>query len=457
MKRINFSNSTVIFIFLIFNVFLFCALTSFNSQFEIYFGFFFILTLFFFIFISSQNSLSLLFSLSIFLYFYQVPLVGFFPKVEGVYFNYYLSNGLKVKLFFINSNILVCFYILIKYLINNSKNWNLFLEKDRSSILLKAIYFSSFFIVLIFLFLTIRNAGGIQEYLELNKFEASESQKTSFFTHKDFYIFFLISGFFIKRDRKFEFLCLVFLVMFFEILSSKRFLLLITAVYYFLFYVKKLNFKVFVWSIIALGFGIFSKFIYYSFKAYLLNSINFSEVFWFQWEDILKEFVLIHETRAHIELLINYLYFNVNFEVYYLIKQFVVSIPFGHVLVPDYKSAGAFLQNYLNEPWSGLASSQYIVPFLSIGLTGIYFIYSVHYLLLKILFWGLKLNNDYISLYLSSLFGLIFFYSQREEIVVIFKAIFINFSVLLLILLTANLWLILRNLIKNAKSFLSHD
>jgi hypothetical protein len=291
-----------------------------------------------------------------------------------------------------------------------------------------SLYQSAFLICILLIIYTIISNDGILNYISLNKFEASESQKLVFFTFKDFGIIAITIGLILKgRYVKYSTYMLILILISFEILSAKRFIILMIFTLIFIFKFKefkKIHFAYIITSIMLMSL---IKMIYYPIRLYASGDIEFLDIFWFTWFDFFNDAILIHETRAHIELLANFISLNWELDYTYIAKQLMVSVPFGHNIIDDYKSAGELMKEHLNEPWSGLSSSQYIIPYLSLGFLGILLIYAIQAYLVYFLY-KLTPKSNLLKLTFLSNIPIIFFYSHREEIIVIIKNIIILFS-----------------------------
>jgi hypothetical protein len=357
--------------------------------------------------------------------------MDFFPQSKLGVYNFVLTRDMQFEAYSIYNTVLASIFILLLF-IKKEVDLNKVIFDLKKNNILDFIFYSSFLLTLFGLFVTINNAEGLRNYLILNKFEASQAQKMFLFTFKDFAIIAFVTGL-ISSNKKINYLTYGLMVLLggFEILSAKRMILLLIAFSILLLKVKKIRAIYFIYIYGAVFVITLIKFIYYNIRLYVLGESTFIEIFWFDWSDIFFDSIFIHEGRAHIELLLSYLYNGFSFPPTKIIEQLMVSIPFGHQLIGNYLSAGEFLRITLHEPWSGLASSQYIVPYLSIGLIGITLIYLVHFFILGGLNFLIKKTN---FLYFKILFlinlPVMLFYSHREEIIVIIKNMIISSTVL---------------------------
>ena len=447
-------NKIMIFSILYAGIWLSTLMLNINTTFfKVAYFFFFESILIYFLYLSMRHKLALLLSLSTFIYFYQVPLMDFFPHEKLGVYDFKLNISMQFEAFIIYNIVLGSIFIILSYLINkfDFKAIVNSLEKEK---FLTYIFYSASTLSVILLLYAISNAGGLNSYLILNKFEASTVQKIIFFTYKDFACIGIFSGL-ISNNKKITTLTYLLIIFYlgFEILSAKRLMILIAVVSIFLYKMKDFKGKYFLYVFISIFIITLIKFIYYNIKLYILGESTFYDIFWFNWGDVFFDTIFMHEGRGHIELLLNYLYHDIDFKPIYFLEQLVISIPFGHQIIEHYQSAGEYLRIYLNEPWTGLASSQYIVPYLSVGFLGIVFIYLLQLtIIISFNFFMKKTGYQFIKIWFLINIPIMLFYSQREEIMVITKNLFISLIALAIVYFIAILLLLLKKIMpKKAK------
>ena len=443
-------NSIFIFLLIYVGMWSSTLLMYLDSYFKILYFLSYESLLVYFIYFSLKNKLAFLLALSSFIYFYQVPLMDFFPHDKLGVYNFKLNIDIQFEAYSIYNIVLGCIFPLIYYIKHNINFEDLVLSVKHKRLLNQLFYVSIIFSIGLLLF-SILNSGGLNSYLMLNKFEASQSQKILFFTYKDFATITLVTGL-LSNNKRIIFFTYILMVFFvgFEILSAKRIIILFVASYFFMFNVKRIKGRYFLYIYISIFLMTLIKFIYYNIRLYILAQSTFSDIFWFDWADVFYDTIFIHEGRGHIELLLSYLYNHLELSYSYFLDQLLVSLPFGHNIVSDYKTAGEFLRLYLHEPWTGLASSQYIVPYLSIGFVGIILVYIIQFLIIFILNYFIKLkNNMYLNLLLFINVPIILFYSHREEIIVITKNLFVSSVALFVVYGCAIILMFMKNIIVN--------
>jgi len=432
------TNKILIFSFLYAGIWLSTLLLNYNPDLKITYFFFFEFILIYFLYISMSHKLAMLLSLSTFIYFYQVPLMDFFPHEKLGVYDFKLDISMQFEAYSIYNTVLGSIFIILYYLIKevNFKDIVNSLQKEK---FLTYIFYSASILSIVLLLYAIFRAGGLNAYLILNKFEATAIQKFIFFTYKDFASIAIVSGL-ISNNKKITYLTYFLIIIYvgFEILSAKRIMILIVAINIFLYKMKDFKGRYFFYIFSAIFIMTLVKFIYYNIRLYVLGESTFYDIFWFNWGDVFFDTIFMHEGRAHIELLLSYLYHDISFQPIYILKQLIISIPFGHNIIEQYQTAGEYLRIYLNEPWIGLASSQYIVPYLSVGFFGIIIIYLLQLIIIASFnFFIQKINYQFIKLWFLINIPIILFYSHREEIILITKSVFISSSALTIVYIVA--------------------
>lgn len=395
----------------------------------------YILSLTTLIYISKGNKLSFLLALSCLIYFYQVPFLDLYSnELANPKYRISVSNTTYSELFSIYSIVILIYFFICQIILKSNLKIDLIINEMRDSKSINLLFYCALFFNALYIYLTIDGCGGIANYLLLNKFEASKAQVFFLLDFKKFSAFTIIFGF-LSRSKFINFMAIIILLGLcgVEIVSAKRFLVLILLIIVFLIRVKKV--KLSYLPIVYLGIFLMTvlKTTYYSLRLFVLGQITFSDIFYFKWSDIFFETLLIGEGQAHIVQFSHFIQYNMSFEPFYFFKLLTVSIPFGHQLVSDYQTAGAFLQSSYNISWGGLASALYLTPYLSLGILGIVLIYFIYISLVQLSLYLLKLKSLFIRVLLFSNFPVLFFYFQREELIIIGKSFSIHGMALFLI------------------------
>ena len=138
-----------------------------TTFFKVAYFFFFESILIYFLYLSMRHKLALLLSLSTFIYFYQVPLMDFFPHEKLGVYDFKLNISMQFEAFIIYNIVLGSIFIILSYLINkfDFKAIVNSLEKEK---FLTYIFYSASSLSIILLLYSISNAGGLNYYLILN-------------------------------------------------------------------------------------------------------------------------------------------------------------------------------------------------------------------------------------------------------------------------------------------------
>ncbi|MDX8553631.1 hypothetical protein MK851_08355 [Tenacibaculum sp. 1B UA] len=383
--------------------------------------------------LGNKNPLASIYSVGVFLYFYQVPLINFVAEKKSPVYNIVIDKNILPEYFF--TYILVLgFQVIITYFLSINTEW---VNKVLKPIKLKKstyhkLFMVSILITILLLLYAFKNAGGVKEYFLLNKFESIEYGKLFFFTWKDFAVISFVV-YFISEKKNTLFLITLLILIFIELLTAKRFLILFFVVFMYVTRIKKVTLKIAVLILIGLVFANFTKYTYYNLKNVVVSGASIETMFWFEWSDFFRSLLFLEEFLGHIRLTYLFLYNKINIDSFLIFDQLLVSLPFGNKLITDYSTAGEILKNYLREPWAGLASSMYIIPYLSLSFFGLLLIYSVYMGIILIIKFLTKKSVFFKVLFFMNI-PIIFFYCQREEIIVVTKNLFIT-SVILLIML----------------------
>lgn len=403
----------------------------------------FISTLLWYIFGIKHNKLSLLFSGGIFLYFYQVPFILLFENDASLYSVSLSPNELMI--FFGLYSLVALLYLPLILIVRNINIRNMIIPWNQFT---KFIYWICLSCSILLAFYGVYNAGGINSYLLLNKFEVSEIQGFAYLSYKPFYLIMLPIGLSCKNKLiNYITFFIILIAIIFDTISAKRFILLASCIciYIYRFNIHKLSIKSFFIGIFMFIFFVIVKKTYYPLAQFIIGNISANEIFWFTKEDFLNSLLINGECNGHILLTANYIFYGINFfnsNAPNILYQLLAMIPFAGEF-NKYTSAGEFMRIYVNEPWAGLASSQYIVGYLSLSYIGIIF----SFLILICLFYLYKImisSKKIIPKIMASSYSPIFlFYLHREELMV-FKSmftahLFILIAITILFFITTNL------------------
>ncbi|MBK8801154.1 MAG: hypothetical protein IPN71_03690 [Fibrobacteres bacterium] len=277
--------------------------------------------------------------------------------------------------------------------------------------------------------------GGFLHYLLLNKFEMTEMQKLFLFEFKSMaLVVFVISMSSSNRILSLVGYFTTVMAILFELMSQKRYLLV--AVVFIYLVVKgrmpKLRLATFIYGFGAiLGLAALKK-MYYHIGLFLFTSAPFDNIFWFSFGDLLRENLLPTECHAHMMLFLNYLGTLHSFGPEQFLHMMASMIPFSGQFIPTYQSAGELYRLSLGGPWTGLASSPYMVPFLCFGFGGLGFVFAFFFGWMKVLSYCAKSGGLLAILVVISLPDFLF-YIQREELVILPKRYFLHFGTILLV------------------------
>lgn len=404
---------------------------SYSQSSIVFFGVSWFLGLFFMLYIGNRNPIASVYSISFFLYYYQVPFLEYnAAKSEGIY-RFTVIESILSEYYFIYSFLLFINMFIVFYLSNrfNKAHNNVFEFSPN----IKRVILPSFFVTSGLLFYTITKLGGFSQFLALNKFESVTEGQILFFTWKDFSIIFMVSVFFSKLSKveRVIYHSLILFFVFVEILTAKRLLMLFYFIYVYLVYFGKINLTRSLLVIIVLLFSNFIKYTYYSLKQVFQGYIELKEIFWFDWKDFFMDSILIGEFSAHLHLTYLNMFYQVPYDKSYFL-QFIFSIlPFSSNLDINYLTAGEKLRLFLAEPWSGLASGIYITPYFSFFIWGLIIVYIIYISFFNILFILSNKSNLFKLLFLC-LLPFLTFYIQREELIVLFKRFYVLLPLCLL-------------------------
>ena len=374
----------------------------------------------------NRNKISLILAISYALYFYQVPFIGNFSMDSPMLSYNIISTGsivheLYTVYFFIS--------IMMFFVIKQADQIRIDFTSQEDNPLLVKLFFSSLFLSVLLVIYAFINANGFSEYMKLNKLEASEIQNFFYLSYQPFALMAMVCGLW-SRNKSIHLVSyfFIFLIVMFDIMTARRFMILASLIIVFLLRYRdfKLKAVTFIWGYGLLFAMSLVKFIYYPFRNLLTGNLSSKDINSIKFSSVFHETFFSSETHAHIMLLANFLKEQIKLPPVYFLKQLIVGLPFGWQLVPSYKTAGDLLRLHYNVEWGGLASSFYIIPFISLGFGGI----LVAYLILILLLRGLKfLINQFPNSILPSVFVLInapilLFYYQREELILITKTFF---------------------------------
>lgn len=408
-----------------------CLIINYNTSFKyhyVYAFFFEIILLLYIIYaFSTKNIVCIIFTLSFVAYFYQIPFLS--EIANNLKFKEYsiqINFDTEVKIFTTYSFILFMYFFLIREI----SSFNLPKINVEGK---EYLYFISAFLTFLFVIIALVRAGGIDNYISLNKFEATEAQG-SYLNYKIFAIIMVTIGFHSKKRiiNYLNFIFIVFLSMF-EILTAKRYILAAFFILYILIRKKKLNVKdIFLFSMFYIMM-VFFKLTYYNIKALFLSSGKIHDIIWFTTEEFIDSLLFNGEFIAHGVLFANIVQNQIyNEGIYWFFEMLLASIPFASWILPSsYLTAGELLRQKLNI-WSGLASAPYIVPYMSLNILGIFITYLILY---RYIFKIIKKmsKNFYINLLIySNIVNLVYYYI-REELIFIIKWFYVSLLAILII------------------------
>ncbi|MDC4527048.1 oligosaccharide repeat unit polymerase [Acinetobacter baumannii] len=396
---------------------------SYNTFFLILFGFFWFFSLFIIVLLGNSNPISSAYSLGFFLYFYQVPFIEkIAERSEGVY-SLTLTSSALGEYFYLYALILMFNFIVVIFFKYKFRNWNLYFENQNFQRWLSRLIFPSLFVSYIMLIYTIHKIGGFSSFLTLNKFESVQEAKLLFFTWKEFAVLGMAALVFSRSKNLLYYILAVFLV-FIELLTAKRLLFLCLTFFGYVVYLRRMSVKIFLLLILAVIFSNLLKYTYYGLKGFFAGENDASSIIWFEWKDFFSDTLLVGEFSAHLRLSYLNIYYGISHGVGNFFEMLGSMLPLASYLDLDYITAGEYLKNYLNEPWSGLASSMYLNPYLSFSLFGILFVYLLYIIIVSFIYSLAKKWNLFKLIFISIL-PLAFFYIQREELIIVTRNIYV--------------------------------
>lgn len=426
-------NEFITLLILLLLQFVFCFLFILNEFFFTLYALFFEISLIFLVYCSRRNSVFMVLSFSFFLYLYQVPFLQFFPESNISVYNFTYNDISGSEVFVLYSFILIVFSSMLLLSLHFTKFDPLIRIKSKMAVVSGSGFFISSILCFSLVLFNVYNAGGIQSLSVMNKFESSEAAKFIFFTYKDFFILMCLS-FFSEKKLSYLKLFLIILVILFELFLAKRYLIVVFGVLFILFNHNKLNVKYFILIILGVVSANLSKLFYYSLPYALMNDVTdfWGTVIYFDLQYFLSNIYYLGEFSGHIRL--TYLSIDRGLEVSpnEFVKLLLAGIPLSNTIFDiNYVSVGERLRLFLGEDWAGLASSPYIMPYLSLGHFGVIIIYSIYFAVLNFMM-HLAKYSLLTMIFFIYVTPTLLFYFQREPIVVIFKALTVGLPVVLL-------------------------
>ncbi|WP_202743554.1 O-antigen polymerase [Acinetobacter calcoaceticus] len=408
---------------------------TYNSFSLFFFGFFWFLSLLFITIIGNSNPIASAYSLSILLYFYQVPFINeIAKKSEGVYAFSIIPSAVS-EFFFLYSFIILCNFIAVLFFKYKFYDWNNYFDEISFKKWISKIIFPSILFSYLMLLYTIYKVGGVTSFLTLNKFESVQEAKILFFTWKEFTVLGMAALIF-SRSKNYLYYILIITLIFIELLTAKRLLFLCFLVFVYVVFLRKMSFKRFFLLIAAVIFSNFLKYTYYGLKGFFSGENDASSIIWFKWSDFFADTLLVGEFSAHLRLSYLNIYYGIKHNIGTFFEMLGSLLPLSSNLDLDYVTAGEYLRNYLNEPWSGLASSMYLNPYLSFSIFGVFIIYAIYILMVGFIYNLAKHWNIFKLLFIVIL-PLAVFYIQREELMVITRNIYVYIPLTMLVVFLA--------------------
>lgn len=398
------------------------------------YGIIYIVYLFVLVFLGNINPISSLYSISVLLYFYQVPFINQVSlKTEGTYI-INIQNNILAEYLFLYSLIIFLNFVVVLYLSRRFSSWEFYFQNDKFKFILRKMVLPSFVLSIFLLYFAISKIGGFNAYLSLNKFESVEDAKFLFFTWKEFAIIGM-STLVLSKSKNVIYYLIAIVLVFVEILTAKRLLMLCFIAFVYVSYVRKINFKILISIFLMMLLSNLVKYTYYNLKGFFSGENDASSIIWFQWSDFFRDSLLINEFNGHLKLTYLSLYYRLEHGYENLLQMLGSLLPLSSILDLNYMTAGEYLRIYLNEPWAGLASSMYLNPYLSTSVFGLFLIYIIYLLIVEFLY---KLSKNFLvfKLIFISLIPFLFFYMQREELMIITRNIYVYFPVSALIMLS---------------------
>lgn len=436
LKKINFKiTNSLFFLLLIFLSGICVLLSEFMTEFSVavLFSITYIITLILLVFYCNSNPISSIYSVGLLLYFYQVPLVELFQYSKVEVYSLSINNETSAKYYNFYSIILFFNIIACSIFKKSFEKWELTIYKiDRNKY--KLVSYILILISAVSLIYTLEKVGGFRSFLALNKFESVQEAKIfMFFTWREFIILAMSSYIILARGKNKLIYSIFIFFMIIELLTAKRLLTLIFIISIYVSFYKKMSINNLIIMFLAILIMNLLKYIYYPIKGLVLGTNSINDVFWFSPSEFLTNSLLIGEFSAHLRLSYLYFYHKINFSHIDFINFLGNLLPLSSQYIKPHITAGEFLRIYLNEGWSGLASSLYIFPFTSAGYLGIVAIYSL-YLLIIITWFKIAQKSEVLLLSFIATIPISLFYIQREELLVIPMNLYIytTLSVILL-------------------------
>jgi len=407
---------------------------------HLFYSVFYLGVLFFLIYISRKDLVNSFLAIGFFLYFYQVPFLFSLTDSRHAVYNIVYDQWAAREFYLMISIVLTCFSTMFYFftrLVNAHSYVNDMKENIRSNN--NPIFYYSFIFASSILVGGIVKSGGFYPYISLDKFEADKVASFLFLSYKFFVLIMSVSCFSAKRLGVGK-LMLILIFVIIELLTAKRFLIMAVGVLFFLLRFKKISLWFFLGLFLSVFFANFLKYIYYSLPNAILNNASdfWSSVFYFRAEDVLMSSFFIGEFSAHIRLSYLNIYHNLNYGIADFVNLMLSGFPFSNSLFGiHYESVGEMFRVHVGEPWAGLASSVYIMPYLSLSALGVLLVYAAFFVnFYCLLYLGRK--NLIFSLVALSLLPLFTFYINREPFLLIGKSIFLMSSSVALV------WLLFR-------------
>ena len=436
----NLSKSNLEFIIFLFLVCGFLFLSIINNEnksvIHVFYSCFCIGLLMFLVYLSRSDLIHFFLAMSFFLYFYQVPFLFLIPDsrhaVYNIVYDQWAAYEFYLMMSFVIVSFSVIFYIFVKFV--NAQS-HVKIMKKHLAVNSGTTFWASFIFAFLIVISGIIKSGGFYSYIALDKFEADQAASFMFLSYKFFVLMMSVSCFSTKRLSVGK-LIIILLFIILELLNAKRFLVMGVGVLFFLLRFEKISLSYILGFFLSVFFVNFLKYIYYSLPhAIFTGTSNFwGSVFYFTVGDFLTSSLFIGEFAAHLRLSYLNIYHHISYEIMDFINLMLAGIPFSNSLLGiHYESVGEMFRIYVGEPWAGLASSVYIMPYLSLSFLGVFFIY-ISFFLTFYLVLNLGRKNILFSLISLSLLPLFTFYFNREPFLLIGKSIFLMSSSAILVL-----------------------
>lgn len=371
---------------------------------------------------ANGNPFASVYSLGTLLYYYQVPLIYWWKDSHIESYSVTLT-GEELKIYYLLYAVVVLANVGITRLI-------LWFDLDPDTIrasfnkrtLEIALIFSTVMTVGMLLY-AFNNAGGMNEYLALDKFESITYAKIGFFTWKDFLLI-TMALYFLVGKRNLIFLAIILGGMTIEVLTAKRLTLMLFAVLFYVFIMRRQSIVNFALLIVGLLGMNLLKFTYYNLKLMAIDNLPLSRLFWFDWPDFFKDSLLIGEFHGHVRLTYLFIFEELFYPASTFIDQFLVALPLGHRLVPGFQSVGKIMQVHMGEKWAALGANMYLPGYVSVSYLGVLLTYLIFAVYL-IIFVRTANHISFARFLFIVLCPFLLFYSQREQIILIFKNLYV--------------------------------